>query len=84
MVWNSLSLSLSLSRSLLLHIPIESSPHANLLCTVRLRWIDRLVLRPMRKARDGALAVRTRAVPEERIEHASEVEHGAVDMDASG
>ena len=38
----------------------------------------------MRKARNRALAVWTRAVPEERIEDASEVNDDAVEMDVSG
>jgi hypothetical protein len=79
MVWN-----FSLSPPLLLHIPIKPPPHAKLLCTVYLSWIDRLVLRPMRKTRDRALAVWTRAVPEERIDHETEVEAGTADVNAAG
>ena len=70
--------------SLLLHTSIKASPHTNLLSTVCLSRIDRPVLRPMRKARNRALAVWTRAVPEERIEDASEVNDDAVEMDVSG
>ena len=70
--------------SLLLHISLKTSPHTNLLSTVCLSWIDRPMLSPVRKARNRALAVWTRAVPEERIEDASEVNDDAVEMDVSG
>jgi hypothetical protein len=70
--------------SLLLHTSIKASPHTNLLGTVCLSRIDRPVLSPVRKARNRALAVWTRAIPEERLEDASEMEHSAVDVDVSG
>jgi hypothetical protein len=74
--------------SLLLHTPIETSPQTNLLSTVCLARINRLdvvssMLPPVRKARDRALAVWTRAVPEESIEDGSEVNEDAVEVDGS-
>jgi hypothetical protein len=77
------------SGTLLLHIPIETSSQTNLLSTMCLAWINRLdvvsgMLPPVRKARDRALAVWTRAVPKESIEDGLEVNEDAVDVNESG
>jgi hypothetical protein len=56
------------------------------MCLTRIDRLDVVsgMLPPVRKARDRALAVWTRAVPEESVEDGSEVNEDAVDVNESG